>query len=111
MRINAQQGFRVDAEKISKSEGFNLIHPEFKVASSKVKFKIMDKRIATVNDSGAVTPTGEAYGYTQLVISEEGNGEIIRVIPIGVMPKGAKAVPQVSGGSNITYALKSNGTL
>ena len=111
VRINAQQGFRVDAEKISKSEGFNLIHPEFKVASSKVKFKIMDKRIATVNDSGAVTPTGEAYGYTQLVISEEGNGEIIRVIPIGVMPKGAKAVPQVSGGSNITYALKSDGTL
>ena len=27
------------------------------------------------------------------------------------MPKGAKAVPKVSGGSNITYALKSDGTL
>ena len=111
VRIKANQAFSVDKTTVTRVVGFNLVYPAFPVAASKIKFKIMDERIATVSEDGAVVPTGEAYGYTQLVIFEEGNDEIIRVIPIGVMPKGAIAVPRVVAGYNHGVALKSDGTV
>ena len=111
VRIKANQVFSIDKNTIMKVMSFNLVYPAFPVAASKIKFKIMDERIATVSEDGAVVPTGEAYGYTQLVIFEEGNDEIIRVIPIGVMPKGAKAVPKVAAGENHSLALKADGSV
>ena len=110
IRIKANQKFKVDRSKIVKHVGFNLLYNSAPVNSSKISFKIMDQRIATVSDDGMVTPTGKVYGYTQLII-KDAESEIIRVIPIGVMPKGAVAVPQVAVGEYIGIALKSDGSV
>ena len=109
IRIKANQKFKVDRSRITKYPGFNLIYDSTPVDPSKASFEIMDGRIAAATSGGEVVSTGTAYGYTQLVIKEADSG-FVRVIPIGVMPERAVAVPQVALGGHC-IALKSDGSV
>ena len=91
IRIKENQKFKVDRSKITKQVGFNLLYDSTSANPSKISFKIIDQRIATVSGDGMVMPTGKVYGYTQLIVKDADSG-IIRVIPISVMPKGAVTV-------------------
>ena len=110
IRIKANQKFKVDRSKITRYPGFNLIYDSTPVNPSKTSFEITDGRIAAATSEGEVVPTGTAYGCTQLIVKDTESG-IIRVIPIGVMPEGRVAVPQVASGESYNIALKADGTV
>ena len=109
IRIKANQRFAIDKAQFFRPRGLNLLRDE-EVQVRNPQFAITDQRIATVAADGTVVPTGKVYGYTQLII-KDAESEIIRVIPIGVMPKGAVACPMVSAGEYHTIALKSDGSV
>ncbi|MCM1225318.1 MAG: hypothetical protein NC548_63795, partial [Lachnospiraceae bacterium] len=109
VRLAEDEVFQINTSAITTQYGFNVLKRADK--PSNLKFVSTDNTIASVSDSGRITPnTNKIYGEAEVYVYDQDTG-LRATVKVEVRPSKAVALPQIVVGANHMAVLKSDGTV